>query len=328
MNDTYIHLAVAADDKYIPHAAVTILSACLHTSRPYSMHIHFLSNGVAPSSLEKLRRMVAEHKQTLSIYQVSNIERLAGIKLSGTIALSSYIRLFLSSLLPQDVKRLIYLDSDVITSDNLANLWDVDLEGNLLGAVMDVSQGECNTRVGLPPHNRYINAGVLLIPLERWRDENIEARFIRFLHLHHGKVFHHDQGVINAVLVNAIKILPPRFNLMTFMYEFSAREIGRLYGTRNFYTEEELVKARQHPCCIHFTESLSNRPWVMHCTHPERHRYQKIRALTPWGEWLLEKDRRTLPAKFLSVCHRVGGAHLFDLARVVLGKLSSLLKKC
>jgi len=325
MNSSVIHVAVASDERYVPHAAVTMLSACIHAEEGQRLRFHFMSNRVSTESLDKLRHMVEAQGHTLTSYEIDDVESFAGIKLKGTIALSSYARLFLSSLLPQEVDRLIYLDSDSVVVDSLMRLWEYDLGDALLGAVMDVAQGKCNTAIGLPEHNRYINSGMLLIPLSRWREESVEDQLIDFLHRYQGEVFHHDQGVINAVLANRILILPPRYNLMTFMYEFTSREIHRVFGTENFYSDDELCEAKSHPCFIHFTESLSSRPWMKGCTHPERELYRHVQDLTPWRDCQLEVDSRSLPLKLLVVSHRLGGVLAFSVLRKFFGLIIKLI---
>lgn len=307
MSLTYVHIAVAADENYVPHAAVTMLSACMHSGVGQGLWFHFLSNGVSQRSLRELQRMVEDQGHVLSSYEIGNMEELAGTKLHGSIAVSAYSRLFLASMLPQNVKRLIYFDADSVVADDLVDLWNADLDDCLLGAVWDASQPEWSSKIGIPPDSGYINSGMLLIPLARWREEGIEQQFVSFLQQRGGRVFHHDQGVINAVLAGRIRILHPRYNLMTFMYELSAKEVRKLYGTVQFYNEEEHKEAKDFPCFIHFTPSLSNRPWVEGCMHPEAWRYREARARTPWRDWSPAPDRRRLHVKLLAGSYHLCG---------------------
>lgn len=324
---THIHIATAADENYVPHAAVTMLSACQQAHEDEHLHFHFISNGVSKESQCKLRELIMDHGHSFSSYEVGDIEQLIGMHLHGEIAISSYSRLFLSCLLPQEVERLIYFDSDSVIADSLSSLWNVDLGSHLLGAVLDASQPSWNLKIDLTERNKYINAGMLLIPLRAWREEQVEQRFISFLREKKGRVFHHDQGVINAVLAGKILILPPRYNLMTFMYELTADEVRRLYKTAIFYAERELAEAKQSPCFIHFTPSLSNRPWVVGCRHPEVNRYRKVRAQTPWKDWTPAPDKRSVHVKLLSASFYLGGFWGLMIASKIVSLVSIIIKK-
>ncbi|KAI4365667.1 hypothetical protein MLD38_021632 [Melastoma candidum] len=46
----------------------------------------------------------------------------------------NFARIYLADLIPISVRRMIYLDSDLVVADNIAELWEVDLEGKFLAA--------------------------------------------------------------------------------------------------------------------------------------------------------------------------------------------------
>lgn len=45
-----------------------------------------------------------------------------------------FARYLIPSLLPENVERVIYLDQDVLVQKDLAELWDVDMEGHPIAA--------------------------------------------------------------------------------------------------------------------------------------------------------------------------------------------------
>ncbi|WVY97083.1 hypothetical protein V8G54_029234 [Vigna mungo] len=94
-------------------------------------------------------------------------------------------------LLAGYVKRVIYLDSDIVVVDDIAKLWEVDLEGKVLAApeycqanfmvyFTDLfwNDKELNrTFEGRKPC--YFNTGVMVMDVEKWREgkyrEKVEA---------------------------------------------------------------------------------------------------------------------------------------------------------
>ena len=77
--------------------------------------------------------------------------------------------------------------------------------------------------VGLKYNDRYINSGVILINLKKWREDNLEKKFIDFINKYNGDVPCADQGTINGVCKNKILIIHPKYNTMTPMFSFSAK---------------------------------------------------------------------------------------------------------
>ena len=82
----------------------------------------------------------------------------------GHITQAMYYRYLFADLLPKSVKRLIYMDADIICKGDLLPLWQTDLQGKMLGAVRDWGEAKSCGRIGLK-NGRYFNSGVLLMDL-------------------------------------------------------------------------------------------------------------------------------------------------------------------
>lgn len=50
-----------------------------------------------------------------------------------------YARYLVPQLLPDEVKRVLYLDQDMIVQQDIVGLWNVDLEGYPVGATREFS---------------------------------------------------------------------------------------------------------------------------------------------------------------------------------------------
>ena len=46
-------------------------------------------------------------------------------------SLSQYARLFISSVLPENLEKVLYLDCDIIIRQSLDELWNLDMHGKL-----------------------------------------------------------------------------------------------------------------------------------------------------------------------------------------------------
>lgn len=175
-------------------------------------------------------------------------------------------------------------------------LYDLDLNGVSVAGVLDDVALKAKLNVGLKPDSPYINAGFLLINLKYWKVCNLQGKFIEFLHRHGGNVFHHDQGIINAVCNSSMKILHPRYNMVSNFFSQSHSS----FTQKPFYSEYELSEGKLNPVFIHFTPGVVNRPWLKNCRHPKKDIYLKFRSKTISGIIPLPYDNRPFKLRFLS----------------------------
>lgn len=98
----------------------------------------------------------------------------------------TFARFMIPRVFTEDVHRVLYLDADLLVLDDLGPLWDKDLKGAVVGAVLDhILDQQIKARahgVGkFPLVQNYFNAGVLLIDLNRWRKERISENALAYL---------------------------------------------------------------------------------------------------------------------------------------------------
>jgi hypothetical protein len=127
----------------------------------------------------------------------------------------AYARLLLPELVP--LRRILYLDADVLVLRNLEEIHEMALDGCLAAAARDLVPtfgerfGERCAAFGLEPGGAYFNSGVMLIDLEGWRRERVHMR--AFEELGSGKRFDcADQCALNLVMHGRIKRLPALWN--------------------------------------------------------------------------------------------------------------------
>ncbi len=125
----------------------------------------------------------------------------------------------------------MYLDADILVLDDLESLWETDLEGAVVGAVLDgldpkLKHGDPGFEE-VPRVQDYFNSGVLLIDLGRWREERISERALELL-INHPQSLFSDQDALNIVCDGRWKKLDPRWNFQDY-YE-KKENLG--YGSR------------------------------------------------------------------------------------------------
>lgn len=119
----------------------------------------------------------------------------------------SFIRCYFSKVLKDD--KILYIDADAIVVDDIKELWNIDLQDNVLAGVHE--PGEWDKHLWTYGMNdTYINSGVLLMDLKKIREEKLDDSMIYLLN--HSKFAFPDQDVINLVCRNRIKYVDNRYN--------------------------------------------------------------------------------------------------------------------
>ena len=284
MDKDCLNVVFSSDDNYAPHLGAAIYSLICCNSGFEHIMVYIIDNEIREENRKKLSAIVniASNAEIIWIPFEKYREKLK-LNLMWNISISSYARLFIAEMVPESVKRIIYLDCDMIVCQSLKELWDTDLNGKTIGVVQDTVGCRAKEQLSLSMNERYFNAGLLLIDLDAWRKHGIGAKCLHFLEAYNGQVYHHDQGVLNGVLCNEKCILTMKYNTITIHYFFNLRQIRKYYNeTAEFYSLEEIENAKSEPVIIHFTPSFTSRPWTKGCRHPLKQRYWDAVDYTPW----------------------------------------------
>lgn len=90
-----------------------------------------------------------------------------------------FLKLLVFDRLPEDVDRILYLDSDTLVLGSLGPLEELDMQGNLLAMVMDSLTDKHKALVGFKRLDRYFNSGVIYVDVKAWKSDNCRERVIR-----------------------------------------------------------------------------------------------------------------------------------------------------
>jgi len=276
-----MHLSVAADEHYVPHAATSIHSFLAHRGE-LGMHVHFLHREpFPPECVRELTGMVEAQGGHISFWPI-DAERVAGLPGDAPFSVEMWFRIFLPDLLA-DLDRVLYVDADTIAVDSLEPLWRTDLGDQYVGAVTNVFQHNHLHRpaeLGLAGPEVYFNSGVLLFNLATMRRDGC-SRALGELALARGDELEWpDQDVLNLVLGGRRLALHPRWNCMNSTLHFPQ--------SADVFGHETVEEARRAPGIRHFEGPADNKPWHYLCEREMRELYWEHRRRTPWPDQDLE----------------------------------------
>ena len=268
------NVCFAADDNYSSYLDIVLISL-FENNNFDKINVFILDSGISDENINIIKNTCSKYGGNVSFINVENIEdkfdiSLNKMKVKGNFSLATYSRLFLVSLLPNDVDKVLYLDCDALILGSFEPIWNLDLSDYLAGGVLALNgNDDVKKAIDLAPSDKYINAGMLLVNLKNWREENIEEKLLEELIRLNNKGIHFgmDQGVINSVLKGRIYVLNPEFNLEGSLHNTGYDITMKLHNDvqQGYYDKSTLDNAIKNPVFKHFCVGpgeFYNRPWL------------------------------------------------------------------
>ena len=213
-----IPIIFSVNDTYLPFLDVSLRSLIDNASKDYKYRIFILNTGLNQDKANKLKELEDDN---FSINFMDISAHIANIynqlKDVFYFSLAAYYRLFAGSLFPQ-YSKILYLDCDTVILGDISQLYNIDLGDNILGGILDYAvrstpefQKYVKEAVSVAP-DKYINSGILVINLEKFRENKIEEKFINLIQNYNFEVVDPDQAYLNFLCKDKIKYLPNGWN--------------------------------------------------------------------------------------------------------------------
>lgn len=285
------------DNNYAYIAGISMLSLMDNNKDVDKITFYCVADNVTEDNLGKLRMIVNEFHREIVFIPKPNLKPLLGenIELHWWVE-NVFSRVFLQEVFKDysELERVLYIDCDTLVLGSLKELWDMRLEG-FIGAGVCEAMGDLHKKaIGLDRSSYYFNAGMFLIDLKRWRECEIDQKASQFVKKHKGKLEYADESVLNGVLADQLMRIAPKFNITSLTIYFSEKELRKYRKSFYTHTEKERSEALSDPRIVHFTSTfLDNRPWVEHCHHPYRKKWDDYKEISPWRDVKSSKDNRS-----------------------------------
>lgn len=193
---------------YVPLTAVACESLLNNAIDPQRVELYILFDSLEESLAAKLHEGIRRKGGSLAYISLETALEQNPVFHSLS---PHYYRLLAPSVLPNQVDRYIYLDSDIIVRGDLGTLWGYDLQQNTIAAVQDyiktVREAISNYQVlNIDGTRKYYNSGMLLVDRTRWLGNNVSNRILACTmknraHLDSMGLYHqYDQYGLNVIL--------------------------------------------------------------------------------------------------------------------------------
>ena len=270
---TSLQVVTAADGRYVPQACV--LARSLALSQETEVELTVLGTGWSEQQIGLIRTAGGSGLKPRIVDPADGrVESVKKLK-HGFPAASMYSVIAPQNSLFDAAERIIYLDADTIVRADLRELLSVSMS-SAVAAVADAhvalagmpSMWRAWREEGVHPMAPYLNTGVMVIDVGRWRDGELTDRVLRLLTRYELPCV--DQDALNLVLAGNFDRLQPRWNLMPY-------HLMRLLRTCDLIeADESLEQAITDPAIVHYHRSFLGKPWLVGCTHPARHLWREL----------------------------------------------------
>jgi lipopolysaccharide biosynthesis glycosyltransferase len=274
-NQSEIHVALASNNGYVVLMAALIKSIAFNHHTDENIVFYLLSDQISKSNKDKINSSMAQSPEIILNWIEAENVFPKNIKFPAdhsAFPKTAYLRLFAPALVNKGVKKLIYFDVDMIVKSDISQLWDIDLKGHTMAAVLDVGKtvgcvwgGIPNYKeLGLPADAKYFNSGLMIIDCEQWVDQNIPEKVFKAMEDNIEHVNYADQYGLNVVFAQDWLEIDPLWN----------------WFANNYHP---------NPKCIHF---LDIKPFYKsYNSDPEfRKEFFKYLEMTPWKGMPLKSD--------------------------------------
>ncbi|MBR3623648.1 MAG: hypothetical protein IKN43_09920 [Selenomonadaceae bacterium] len=219
-------------------AGTAIVSVFENTTSQVSIHL-LHDNTLTEENRAKFVRLTRSYGQEISFYNVETLlpDVFASLPGENRFSKAAMYRLLIAKIIPDDIKKIVYLDVDTIATIDIAELWREEIGENGIGAISErtltydhmIPKSICQE--GFVSVDRYFNSGVLLIDMEKFKTHpNLLFDGLELLKSH-PEWNCYDQDILNYYFAENYRQLPIHYDIFTE----AERVVGINYLKRGIY---------------------------------------------------------------------------------------------
>lgn len=259
---TDIKVCYTCDNNYALYTGVSIASILCNSNQDDNLHFYIISDNISDENKTKIYNLkkIKNCEITFLPLEKKQFEDFSNIKTTSYLTIASFFRLKLSSIIKNEDK-IIYLDPDTIITTSLSDLFNTNIEDYYCGGILDIGHKRIAKRLKLKNNEFYINSGVMIVNLKKWRDDNAEEAFIKYASENPKSIRLGDQDIINKCFAGNILQLESKWNVQVINY-CSCSDYSGFFNI------------------LHYTGK--SKPWKFGSYIPAKEHYFKYLALTQW----------------------------------------------
>jgi lipopolysaccharide biosynthesis glycosyltransferase len=212
--ETGMSLVLACDAGYAMPLATTLRSLVEHNTGHHPIAIYVLVDSFPEELCRRVSASLPSPGRAINWIPI-DLNAFSEFSTMPGVSKMTYARLLIPQVLPEQISRVLYLDTDILVLRDLWPLWKQELGDAVVGAVRDgvdnLLQAKSDRVAKVPAVKSYFNAGVLLMDLARWRADGVSERALAYLKQFPDSLFG-DQDALNVACDDKWKSLDLRWN--------------------------------------------------------------------------------------------------------------------
>lgn len=273
MTNEKMNICLLSSDAFMPHSAALIASIMENKAPEDCIVFHYFCENVSDKSKATLLTMKQNWDFDIQFYDME-VGFFDGYHQFCKGSYMGYYKIVIPRILPQEIDKVLFLDSDMIVQTSLAPFYETNIEGKYAAVVAE--RKKCDY---FCTHNEpYFNAGVVLMNLKKYREDHIEEKIIDLCNKRIIKAICVEQDFLNEVFRGNVIYLPLQWNMMLdkIQRDFLLSADWNMYP----YSEDEIHEAESNPKIIHY---VSNRkPWLFTSRCHDKSSYWDYARKTPF----------------------------------------------
>jgi len=262
-----IAIALSANDRYAPYVATLLTSIRANSASKNNYDILVMHKDITLQNQERMQRILSRSSNfSLRFIDISGFEkRFEPLFLRGHFTVETWFRLLMPDIL-QEYDKVLYLDSDLVVTAELGELYRTDISGYLLAACHDADTAGLYN--GFEPNKKqymdeilkierpydYFQAGVILFNLKEFRKTYTVSGMLEFAASYSWELL--DQDVLNYLAQGRVKFIDMSWNVM---FDWRYIRIKEIISRAPKYLYDEYMKAHSQPKVVHYAGP--DKPW-------------------------------------------------------------------
>ena len=312
-----MNIAYSCDNAYIEQTGISLISVFENNKDEKEIVVYLISKGITKENIEILESICKSYNRSLIVVKFEDICFDLPPCSVGRHLETIYAKVFFSRI--AGLKKVLYLDSDVVVVGKLKPLWENDLSEKYMG-VVETTYTKGKKALGIPRSTPFFNDGVVLVNVDYCRENNLISKVIEQVNAFGGNPPVLSEGVLNKICGQNVKYISLRYNLISGNLYFGLYDYDYLFEQLH-YEKEDLIDSCENPVIVHYIAGFYNRPWCKKCTHPFKEFYLYYKSISPWKDSPLQDKDLSFKIKVAGLAYKVFGCRFIDKIRDILGLL-------
>lgn len=275
-----MNIVITSSDLYSKLAITTLKSLFINNESVKDITIYYIGDNLSVTSHKNLIDLVNEYSRKIVFVPMpKSFDYLTGSNRNGQTV---FCYCYFQDLLPETVDKVLLLEGDQIITGDITELYETDITDYYIAAADDLQSSLYKKKIGMKPESPYVNCGVILYNLKKWREDNITEKITNVLNSGQHMFFYDVQDIINYTVEGGVLVLPPKYNCTTAVFLFGYEDMIRYRRPSTKCSQEDFENGKKNPLIVHFTKNqiIQPRPWTEGCYHPFKDYYLDIKNQT------------------------------------------------